>query len=212
MKNKFLTHKLLPVLSIFLLALFVLCTSCFASNTVSFTNSYTNKQIDMIFPNLDYNYYLIFTIRSNNKYTYYLTLSNQPMTLTSSPNFKVSTVDGSNLYYYEYGSVDSSCTTIDFSNKSPLMTTRSVTLGSTVELADYYIATANYDVYNDSNELVFQGAPQEIAQVEPMKIQQVEELVPKMVEIVKIVLPVCLIVFGTLLVVYLIKSKNLLHL
>lgn len=76
--------------------------------------------------------------------------------------------------------------------------------------------TTNHTIYNiDTNEEVFQPAPPqgETTQVEPLKeIQQVEEIVPKILEIVKMILPVCLSLFGVLLVVYLIRSKNLLNL
>lgn len=62
-----------------------------------------------------------------------------------------------------------------------------------------------------SNETVFQGAPR--TQVEPLtEITQVEEIQPVVAKIVGLVLPACLTIFGTLLVLYLIKSKNLLQL
>lgn len=61
-----------------------------------------------------------------------------------------------------------------------------------------------------TDKVVFQGAPR--AQVEPlMEITQVEEIQPVVAKIVDLVLPACLIIFGTLLVLYLIKSKNLLQ-
>lgn len=78
------------------------------------------------------------------------------------------------------------------------------------------IVSANYDVYNFdassdtiTNDVVFHVAP---ARVEPLKeITQVEEIQPAITKIVGLVLPACLIIFGTLLVLYLIKSKNLLQ-
>lgn len=73
------------------------------------------------------------------------------------------------------------------------------------------ILYSSQDIYNYSGDLVFQGAPQVTTQVEPMKIQQVEELALAVVKIVTPILPACLTVFGVLLVVYLIKSKNLLQ-
>ena len=91
----------------------------------------------------------------------------------------------------------------------------------------YYGDCAVFD--NNGNE-VFQGAPQgqeggitnpanpveEITtpgvQVELMKPTQVEEILPQIIAVVEIVLPIFLGIFGVLLVLYLIKSKNLLHL
>ena len=49
-------------------------------------------------------------------------------------------------------------------------------------------------------------------QVVMMEITQVEELPTAIIQIVQIILPVFLVIFGVLLVLYLIKSKNLLHL
>lgn len=72
-----------------------------------------------------------------------------------------------------------------------------------------YIISASENIFNTEGDLVFQVAP---LGVEPMKIQQVEEIPLMMEKIIKMILPVCLIIFGTLLVIYLIKSKNLLQL
>lgn len=64
-----------------------------------------------------------------------------------------------------------------------------------------------------TDEVLFQGALPGVPQVEPLKeIQQPEEILPAILKIVKMILPACLIIFGTLLVLYLIKSKNLLQL
>ena len=72
----------------------------------------------------------------------------------------------------------------------------------------------NLNIYYDESctELFFQGTPQVISQVATMEITQVEALPMAIIQIVEIILPVFLIVFGVLLVLYLIKSKNLLHL
>lgn len=76
---------------------------------------------------------------------------------------------------------------------------------------DVYLGVKDGYSYVSSGEILFTGAP--LPQVvEPMKITQVQEIIPAMMEIAKMIIPVCLIIFGTLLVVYLIKSKNLLQL
>ena len=66
------------------------------------------------------------------------------------------------------------------------------------------------DLYDLDDNLVFQKAPQVV--VEPMKIAQVGEIPQEVIKIVQMIIPACLLIFGTLLVVYLIKSKNLLQL
>lgn len=97
---------------------------------------------------------------------------------------------------------------------------------------DYYTDTrynitlpiSFYNINNPNNlpvsiinnpTLVFQGAPQaqgEVVQVELMKPTQVQEIPQQIVAVVMIVLPIFLGIFGVLLVLYLIKSKNLLQL
>lgn len=68
---------------------------------------------------------------------------------------------------------------------------------------------SNFDVKDIEGNVVFQGAQ---AVVQPMEIQRVEEILPEMWAIARTIIPICLAVFGVLLVVYLIKSKNLLQL
>lgn len=45
-KNNFLTHRFLPLLSIFTLCLFILCTSCFASSDYYIENEYFVNNVD----------------------------------------------------------------------------------------------------------------------------------------------------------------------
>lgn len=77
------------------------------------------------------------------------------------------------------------------------------------------IPVANYlgnGLYEITDEILFQGAPLPIPMVEPMEVGKVEELPTLIIQIVEMIIPVFLIIFGTLLVLYLIKSKNLLQL
>lgn len=83
---------------------------------------------------------------------------------------------------------------------------------SSGRFSDLNLIYANHDVLNEEGEVVFQGAPLPPQVVEPMKIQQVEEIPQEVIKIVKMIIPTFLMIFGTLLVLYLIKSKNLLSL
>lgn len=60
--------------------------------------------------------------------------------------------------------------------------------------------------YEFTDEVVFQGAPQKVELVQAMKV---EEIPQKITQIIMIILPIFLLIFGTLLVIYLIRSKNL---
>lgn len=75
-----------------------------------------------------------------------------------------------------------------------------------------YFVYSNYDIVDkNSGELVFQKAPL-TQMVTPMEVGKVEELPTLIIQIVEMIIPAFLIIFGTLLVLYLIKSKNLLQL
>lgn len=71
------------------------------------------------------------------------------------------------------------------------------------------ILYSNVDVYdyNNPDKLVFQGAPQ--MEVELVQAMKVEEIPQKIIQIIMIILPIFLLIFGTLLVIYLIRLKNL---
>jgi hypothetical protein len=74
-----------------------------------------------------------------------------------------------------------------------------------------YSVYSSHDIKDKDNNVVFSGAPVG-NRVEPMTIKQVEEIPQAVVEIVKMVLIPCLIIFSVLLVLYLIRSKKLLNL
>lgn len=78
------------------------------------------------------------------------------------------------------------------------------------------IIFSTFDICDStSGNVVFHVAPQaqgEVVQVELMKPTQVQEIPQQIVAVVMIVLPIFLGIFGVLLVLYLIKSKNLLQL
>lgn len=72
-----------------------------------------------------------------------------------------------------------------------------------------YIGDGRFEI---TDEILFQGAPLPIPMVTPMEVGKVEELPTLIIQIVEMIIPAFLIIFGTLLVLYLIKSKNLLQL
>ena len=75
------------------------------------------------------------------------------------------------------------------------------------------VFSSTADIYTDStkSKVFFQQTPVGV-QVLTLEGMEVEALPQMIIRIVEIILPVCLIVFGVLLVVFLIKSKNLLNL
>lgn len=64
---------------------------------------------------------------------------------------------------------------------------------------------ANQTIKNKSGDVVFMGAPQTVEQVKIPAIQQAEEIPQAMAEVLKILIPVGLVIFGIGLVIYLIR-------
>lgn len=86
-------------------------------------------------------------------------------------------------------------------------------------IRSFYSTKDIYECYQNDNfkyvlgsQILFQGAPLPIPMVIPMEVSKVEELPTLIIQIVEMIIPAFLIIFGTLLVLYLIKSKNLLQL
>lgn len=197
MKNNFFTHKFLPVLSIFLLALFVLCTSCFAVsssitiNDVSYEVSSFIQTFDKIFIITDGSSYYLFVMPYDSDI-----VVNGLLYCSSGSFYQATTATRSISELLSFGEDN-------FTSFSG---------GSFGYGRDIYYT--NFNVYDTDGNLVFQGAPQveEVPKVELMKATQVEEIPQQIIAVVMIVLPIFLAIFGVLLVLYLIKSKNLLQL
>lgn len=221
-----LNNKLFIILSIFLIIILGITSSCFAEseNTIEITPSREGGTTSVILPSFcgtDYDYYLIsaqnFYDSSFKRYTLRIGIivSNSPLYANNS-NI-ITNKDGSVFYYnfFEYNYKTSMSSSYDLS--AVLLSDFSacyVSLNSSVFESDYFVYS-NHTIYSDNTEsnVVFQGAPQvEQPKVELMKATQVEEIPQQITKIVMIILPVFLAIFGTLLVLYLIKSKNLLHL
>lgn len=207
MKTLF-NNKILIILLFFVILSCCITTSCFASDfEFSFTDNEGNSY-NFTCP-VDFSSYQYFVLGKSTDGQYVVYYSNSELKFSASGTVLVPS-DGVYPVSGYYGTPAGST----YLNGSTSISEKTVNCF----LHNSGVLYSNYDVYDVSGNLVFQGAPQEeqeqeeVQTVELMKIQQVAELPQKMAEIVKIVLPVCLIVFGTLLVLYLIKSKNLLQL
>lgn len=117
---------------------------------------------------------------------------------------------GINVYIIKADKLDGSFT---------LLQEKQTSFGVDLSSTSFYSSKNIYDCHRDSNrnfvlgdKLLFQGAPLPIPMVEPMEVSKVEELPTLIIQIVEMIIPAFLIIFGTLLVLYLIKSKNLLNL
>lgn len=204
MKN-LLQNKILLILGVF-----VLCFSSICVTSVNAATSYTVADVpsniinDLKNCNHDYENHLALFEKSDGSLILVATSSD----LIYNEKFYI-TSNGSRIYYYILG-FDSNFS--GGSNLSASYTTNNFILNDFSFMEDTTIVSTNYDIYNSSGELFFPLPPQVIPQVATMEMTQVEELPRAIIQIVKIILPVFLAIFGILLVLYLIKSKNLLNL
>lgn len=211
MKNNFLTHKFLPVLSLFLLVLFLLCSSSFASDTYTYT--YVKDDITYNFYNLPVDIstyeYVFYNNFNNNIY-----FSHEKIYISGNYDSTRYYIKCSSDWYCFYGMDGGSIQ--DGVCNNYFVTNKFLSYSSSTEdqLTKDEIVFSTYDICDKSGNVVFQGAPQveEAPKVELMKATQVEEIPQQIAGILGIALPIFLTIFGILLVLYLIKSKNLLHL
>lgn len=212
-----LKNKLLIVFSIFLVII-SLFTSTFASSGHTFVYNNAVYSLSENYDNFDY----VFIYYCETYETFNIAVSEEPFLVTlddegeftgfHSPNSEVN--QDYDLYLSVprngFSSLDSLCN----SSIDDLSITHNQYGFSGVSVPNNIYSTFNIYVYDESSsdlkgDLLFQGAP---VTVEPMEMKQVEEILPGMWEIIRTILPVCLVIFGVLLVLFLIKSKNLLHL
>ena len=212
MKKKILNFKNKLLISFILFIIFIYCLTGFCSavdynyTTIEVNGFFYDDVYTVNIPLSYYNcsYYVIFDwYDSSGTSVLACYMSSEPLTFRLLSNGDYRPVSFSHNIYYSASSRPNNDGIYVF---SPPFTC--------VEPSD--IATpfpnfigSNYDVYTEDGDLVFQGAP---VTVEPMEMKQVEEILPEMWKIVQMIIPACLLIFGTLLVVYLIKSKNLLQL
>lgn len=202
--KEILKNKLLIIFLIAFLVASFTC-SCFYSVYASETLTYEGKDGKLnefiVNDNLlsTAKYIMVFSLKNCD--ACYLFYSNKPMKVSVSNNMY--TVYGEGFKALSGG----------VSNHVPSSDEDYSTTVAEVKFAgitDSRIFYANFNVYDTEGKLVFQGAPLE--EVELMRATQVEEIPQQINRVLMIVIPIFLLIFGTLLVLYLIRSKNLLHL
>lgn len=201
MKNNFFTHKFLSIVGVFLLVAFSLCTSCFASATTYELPYFSDNDS-----------FIITRSHNDGSFAVYCYSDCYCNGVTSDGKIQFYCSAGSTVDIYSFNEQDFAWKYVRTSNNS-------IACYDTVNTSYYSVVYINNIVNSslcpvDDCDVVFQGAPQveEVPKVELMKATQVEEIPQQIVAIVMIVLPIFLAIFGVLLVLYLIKSKNLLQL
>lgn len=162
MKN-FLTHKFLPVMAVFMLVIFTLCTSCFASSDLKFSNDeiYNLPDFTDIVGNNDY---CIIYGKNTNIGTRFLLLP------YDKDNYQLRLVkigDKYSLRLYSISSTPTDSNSIKYSYYYISSTSSSSwSSSSTSDTSGFYFSGGIYgvyatqDLYDLDGNLVFQVAPQ----------------------------------------------------
>lgn len=194
--NKFLTHKVLPILSVFLLVLFTMFTSCFASVDFNVNNNtYT-------FPDFPFD---------TNTCDYVIFQTNE----TSNNFYVASLIDGYKVYVDSNGNIAfmgsvSGCYNIwklksNIWNKyssGPTSSNGGVLLGGAYPLSsDIGVLYTTFDIFDESGKtLVFPKAPQEVVpEITKTLVEQTKQLGMSPMEQIKTILPVVLITIVSLI-------------
>lgn len=196
---------------LFMIFVFIFCLFAFSS----FSNVYAKE--DLTLPELPSN------LSDNDSYIIYKGGSGTIWLdcLTRTFEFRQKIDNGFQFYingeadrtFYKYDPTSSSSWVLDGTVHNPGVQTVNCSPADLLYFNNVNNSSSlsNYINYN----VVFQVAPQtpeEVDKVELMKPTQVQEIPQQIVAVVMIVLPIFLGIFGVLLVLYLIKSKNLLQL
>lgn len=212
--NEFFTHKFLPILLIFILFLFNMCVSSFASFTV------TKDDVTYIVPSFPtdctYSDYVLCTRNLNGEDYFYLFLLDNPKIYTN-----LGTASGSDFYVfinypeYQNGNIVfdhvafTRCGTFyrclqngdSFSFYDVSRSTVSPYLAS-IPINDILVSTIDI-INNYDGSVVFQPAPAPIYKVPA--VTEVVEL-PEIIQgVLKMIIPIGLVIFGIGLVIYLIR-------
>lgn len=208
--KKIYINKLLVILSLFTILISTIFTNVFAS--FDFTTSDGNNYTVFDVPSDGNSYFIVYPLYSN----IIIITSSVPICHGfDAGGYSATCYRGKDMHKYYSASKDYS--TYSREDESAFSTYAKdnyeyMYTGSSAEYRIDKLLYSNHDITDKYGKVVFQGAPLTPTPVEPLKITQVEEIQPAVAKIVDLVLPACLIIFGTLLVLYLIKSKNLLQL
>lgn len=216
--KEFIKNKLLIILFLFVILIINIISTCLAVDL-----TYNNEKVSLSDSITSYKYYCIFEFTNNSDnsklYSVYCTNSRDFMlsgsTLSVSYNIETSYQSNGILYYCSVNNL-SSLSSINSNSFSSNIN------GISIDMTGYtstFVYT-NSNIYGtkknvngfsciDYDNVVFQGAPVTVEQVTIPAIQQVGEIPQAMKEVLKILIPVGLVIFGIGLVIFLIRYLRL---
>lgn len=216
-KNENFLFKILPCLLIAMIAVMCLfgSTVCaFDGNNVVISDGFGTEHKIVFDDDIlnQFNYITIVRYEWSNYIGNFVVILTNDSNLTITPDVSSSQ---SNMiircsdFYLSSDQSFSNNTEQNMSISSFTQRTDSFNIGGSSSMSIVY---SNIDIYDVDNNLVFQAPPQKVEGITIPAIQTAKEIPQRIVETVKIILPIFLAIFGVLLFLSLIKSKNLLHL
>jgi len=207
-------NKLFIVLSLFIILITFISSSCFASYhsnvdnnsiVVSDGNGYEHT-ITLSEEQMSYPYKALYLTYVPDVFC------NVSLVLSSSPfyfkNYKLQYYDEEvhTVYYYDFSGGSSERTFTDFSN-IPISSFSSTSSDVSNSSWDYshFSGYSTVDIYDTNDNLVFQAPPHQVEAVTIPAIQQVEEIPQGMTQVLQVIIPIGLIVLSIGLVIYLMR-------
>lgn len=200
-----LKNKIFIILSIFILLLSFLTSSCFAYDVIDKNeNTYT-------IPDYFSNYkYIFFISASFGQYVYF---SNTPFYFKQIDGaiyccplndecsfYKISVGTTINSLFNNYSIED-----IESSFRKLCISNSVFYSGTTERFLNDMVFSVNVNVLDSDDNVVFQGAPRPVEQVTIPEITQVAEIPQVITQIMKIIIPIGLIVLSIGFVIYLVR-------
>lgn len=192
-------NKLFIIISLFIILVTFISSSCFASNSISYRD-YNFVFNDEIFTKFPY----IFLISNTSDDRCKLVFSSSPLLFEVSSNNHIK-FHGSGIDYYQGTLQQISDILLDYENRIITNDTTSNTSTWFIYDENYEFVFSSFDIYDLNNNLVFQAPPQQVEAVTIPAIQQVGEIPQGMNQVLQVIIPIGLIVLSIGLVVYLMR-------
>lgn len=184
--NKF--YMIIPVL-LFVVLLFTMTTGSFANSETTdvIVSNYKGIEYTAKVPLSEYNcnYYVV--LHCNNSSFIYMYMSKEKMNFNHVGSSYYFLSSGNSDFYLFSGSISGNYIIFNLVGEN-----------DTSNYGYTYLCGSNYDIYDDSNNLVFQGAPQ-VPEITKALVEQTKQVGMSPMEQIKTILPVVLITLVSLI-------------
>lgn len=199
---------------LFIFLAFLFCFFIFSTNSkASYDFTYNNVDYKLNLPDAvdesKVSNVIVHMNSNKNIFTFYIFYFSNVRLACDSRTYFFYTTDGTPLKnYYEYSFICSYYINENSFSGVYRISDLNVDTSTTVKFAtsDYRILYSTCDVYDINLEnLVFPGSLPVLEAVEVQKLQIIQEIPEIIIKMIRMIIPVCLVIFSTLLLVYLIQ-------